>query len=67
MMIDSLYLKSLFSTFFIYVTIVGLLISFVIVTGITGFLLIFSVIVLLVIYFYGGFARRDLKGKGFRS
>ncbi len=59
MMIDSLYLKSLFSTFFIYVTIVGLLILFVIVTGITGFLLIFSVIVLLVIYFYGGLRKRD--------
>lgn len=66
-MIDSLYLKSLFSTLIIYLAIVGLLVAFVTLSGIAGFLLIVAIIVLLVVYFYGALSRKDSREKGFRS
>lgn len=54
---DSYFYKSLFSTLFIYLVLITILISFVAVTGITGVFIIISVIVLLLAYFYGGFKR----------
>ena len=54
---DSLYLRSLLATIFIYLIIVGLLVTFVVETGVAGVFLITIIVVLLVSYFYGCFRR----------
>ncbi len=54
---DSFFYKSLFSTIFIFIILAGILITFIIITGFVGFMLIVMNVVLLLIYFYGGFEK----------
>lgn len=63
---DGYFLKSLLATLLVYSAIVGVLVTIVIITGITGVFIIFAIIILLLVYFYGGFRRIDFR-RGSRS
>jgi len=52
---DSYFYKSLFSTLLIYLILITVLTAFVAVTGIKGVFIIISGVVLLLVYFHGGF------------
>jgi 4-hydroxybenzoate polyprenyltransferase len=52
---DRYFYGSLAYTLIIYFILAGALISFVVITGLTGFLIILIAIVLSLIYFYKGF------------